>query len=327
MKRNLFRILVVFLLVILGARSLNLLKIPQTLATFSFSLPSSFWERVLYAGLPTLVLRASQPPRPEEGNLWPFYLQALAPGLVKMLTAEEEEYPSPGILESPPPPPPIDITQLEEGRKHPLVAIYNTHNAESYAPSQGAEKLPGQNGGVVQVAAVLAETLTQDYGIPVVRSETIHDYPDFTLSYANSEKTVRRMLAENPSIQIVLDIHRDAGLKQPPVAYINNQEVAQILIIVGSNARLEHPNWRQNEVFAQKLAAKMDKLYPGLSRGIRVQQGRYNQHLHPRALLLEIGSSNNTLDQAERSAKLLARVIAEVLQDLKHENPLKQPES
>lgn len=327
MKRNFLRISVIFLLVILGSRSLSLFKIPQTLTAFSFSLPSSFWENVLYAGLPTLVLKASQPPRPEEGSLWPFYLQALSPGLAKMLTAEEEEYPSPGISESPPPPPPLNINQLDEGHKHPLVAIYNTHNAESYAPSQGTEKLPGQNGGVVQVAAVLAETLTQDYGIPVVRSETIHDYPDFTLSYANSEKTVRRMLAENPSIQIVLDIHRDAGLKQPPVAYINNQEVAQILIIVGSNARLEHPNWRQNEAFAQKLATTMDKLYPGLCRGVRVQQGRYNQHLHPRALLLEIGSSNNTLDQAQRSAKLLARVIAEVLRELKHENPLKQPES
>ncbi|MCG0277571.1 MAG: stage II sporulation protein P [Thermanaeromonas sp.] len=244
-----------------------------------------------------------------------------------MLSAEEEEYPFPGTSESPPPPPPLNINQLDKDSKHPLVAIYNTHNAESYAPSQGAEKLPGQNGGVVRVAAVLAETLTQDYGIPVVRSETIHDYPDFTLSYANSEKTVRRMLAENPSIQIVLDIHRDAGLKQPPVAYINNQEVAQILIVVGSNARLEHPNWRQNEAFAQKLAKIMDELYPGLCRGVRVQQGRYNQHLHPRALLLEIGSSNNTLDQAQRSAKLLARVIAEALEQLKQENPLKQPES
>lgn len=272
--------------------------------------------------MPTLILKAANPSSHDGAHIWPSALQALNPGLARLLTTEEEEYPLPEGQESPPPPPPLDLNRVQEGSQHPLVALYNTHNAEAYAPSDGVEKMPGKNGSIARVAASLAESLNQDYGIPVVRSDTIHDYPDFTLAYANSEKTVRRLLAEYPSIQIVLDIHRDAGLKEPPVAYINNQEVAQILIIVGSNARLEHPNWRQNEAFARRLAAKMDELYPGLCRGVRVQQGRYNQHLHPRALLLEIGSSNNTLDQAERAARLLARVISEVLRNMRQENPL-----
>ncbi|HBT46503.1 MAG TPA: stage II sporulation protein P [Peptococcaceae bacterium] len=296
-------------------------RLPGVVAGYSYSLPTSFWQGVLEAGLPTLVLEAGQESHPPQPGLLLPAVRVLNPDLVRFLTAEEEHYPLPEGQESPPPPP-ADLAGVEQGGRHPVVAIYNTHNAEGYAPSDGADRFPGKNASISLVAAALAQALAEDYGVPVVRSDTIHDYPDFSQAYANSEKTVRRLLAEYPSIQIVLDIHRDAGLKEPPVAYINDQKVAQILIVVGSDARLEHPHWRQNEAFARRLAAKMDELYPGLSRGVRVQEGRYNQHLHPRALLLEIGSSNNTLDQAEKAAQLLARVVAEVLRELQRENPL-----
>ncbi|MGB9661544.1 MAG: stage II sporulation protein P [Moorellaceae bacterium] len=319
--RALFFLLAIFLCLRGSGRLTPFFRqVTATIAGYSYSLPLSFWEAILNEGMPTLILKAGDQPGYSDARIWPSALQALNPSLAQFLSAEEE-YPLPEGQESPPPPPPLDLSKVEEGSQHPLVAIYNTHNAEAYAPSDGVEKVPGKNGSIVTVAATLAQSLIQEYGIPVVRSDTIHDYPDFTLAYANSEKTVRHLLAEYPSIQVVLDIHRDAGLQEPPIAYIDHQEVAQILIIVGSDARLEHPHWRQNEAFARRLAAKMDELYPGLCRGVRVQQGRYNQHLHPRALLLEIGSSNNTLDQAERAAGLLARVIAEVLRDLRQENP------
>jgi len=94
---------------------------------------------------------------------------------------------------------------------------------------------------------------------------------------------------------MALDIHRDAGLPTAPVVEIQSQRAAQILIIVGSDARLPHPHWRQNEAFARHLAQKMNALYPGLCRGVRVQEGRYNQHLLPRALLLEVGTEKKHL--------------------------------
>ncbi|WP_406677949.1 stage II sporulation protein P [Moorella sp. ACPs] len=290
-------------------------------------LPLPLLEGVLNAGLPTLALRAASSPQDNSSGALAAAVQVLASPLVvfpgssgttRLLTEEEYVLPQPLPEESVPPAP----AEMEPpGAGNPLVAIYNTHNAESYQPSEGQAKFPGKNGGVSQVAAVLAETLSKDYGVPVVRSTTIHDYPDFTRSYANSEKTLKRMLAENPSVLVALDIHRNAGLPAPPVVEINNQKVAQVLIIVGSNARLEHPNWRQNEAFAQRVAKKMDEFYPGLCLGVRVQEGRYNQHLLPRALLLEIGSDNNTLEEAERSARLVARVLATVVEELRRENP------
>ncbi|MDN5345440.1 MAG: stage sporulation protein [Clostridia bacterium] len=302
--------------------------LPFSLPSYSAWLPLPFLEGILSEGLPTLALRAASSPPEDSGAALAAAVQVLASplvvfpggtGVTRLLTTEEEyELPQPPPEESPPPAP-------AEGEipsaKNPLVAIYNTHNAESYQPSEGQAKFPGKNGGVSQVAAVLADTLSKDYGIPVVRSTTIHDYPDFPRAYANSEKTLKRMLAENPSVLVALDIHRDAGLPAPPVAEIENQKVAQVLIIVGSDARLEHPHWRQNEAFGRRLAQKMDDVYPGLCLGVRVQEGRYNQHLLPRALLLEIGSDNNSLEEAERSARLVARVLAVVIEEIRQENP------
>lgn len=311
-------------------------RLPPVLPDLSSWLPQPLLEGILHKGLPTRYLDiTSSPARGDSGKALASAIKVLASPLVALpgsagmphlLTTEEEfELPQPPPGESLPEEsmPPAPIEMAAPTARNPLVAIYNTHNAESYQPSQGQAKIPGKNGGISQVAEVLASTLSKDYGIPVVRSTTIHDYPDFTTSYANSEKTLKRILAENPSVLVALDIHRNAGLPAPPVVEIDNQKVAQVLIIVGSNARLEHPNWRRNEAFARRLAKKMDELYPGLCLGVRVQEGRYNQHLHPRALLLEIGSDNNTLEEAEGAARLVARVLAAIIDDLRRENPVK----
>lgn len=106
----------------------------------------------------------------------------------------EEQFSPPPTGESPPPDIPEEF--IKNSPDQPLVAIYNTHNSESYEPSQSKAKLPGQNGEVNRVAQVLAETLEQQYGIPVVRSTAIHDYPDFSLSYLNSEKTLKKLLEQ-----------------------------------------------------------------------------------------------------------------------------------
>ncbi|HBT20323.1 MAG TPA: hypothetical protein DEA47_02990 [Peptococcaceae bacterium] len=200
---------------------------------------------------------------------------------------------------------------------NPLVGIYNTHNSETYMATDGVKHKKGKNGGVVRVAEVLERCLENKYGVPVVRSTKIHDYPSWSLSYSRSKETAKSMLAQHPSIQILLDIHRDAGLRNKKIVNINGKNAAQILLIVGSNKRLSHPNWEKNKEFAEIINKKMNEMYPGFSRGVRVQSGRYNQHLHPHAVLVEIGSVKNSLREAEYSVELFAAVINEVLKDLK----------
>ncbi len=207
--------------------------------------------------------------------------------------------------------------------KLPQVLIYNTHNSETYQPTFGVEKVEGKNGGVEQVAAHLEQVLATKYGILSVRPTTIHDYPDWEKSYVNSAKTVKQCLNENPSVQIVLDIHRDAGLPQKGViATTTGAKMAKLLLVVGSDSQLEHPTWKENWQFAKMVGYKLDKLYPDLLKAVRVQSGRYNQHLHQRSLLVEVGCTQNRLDEALLSAEALADVIYEVLLDLQQENTL-----
>ncbi|MEW5952417.1 MAG: stage II sporulation protein P [Bacillota bacterium] len=214
------------------------------------------------------------------------------------------------------PPPAEEPEELEEAAgppelsKHCLVAIYNTHTGETYALTDGMERLDGKRGGVVTVAAALQEELETRYGIRVARSDQICDAV-YSTSYAESEKVARELLAQHPHLVTVLDIHRDAGKsRQNSLVTVNGREVAPILIVIGSDARASHPEWRQNYNFARGLSDKMDSMYPGLSLGVRVKEGRYNQYLHPGAILLEMGTVANSTGEAVASARLLAKVLA-----------------
>ncbi|MFA5536481.1 MAG: stage II sporulation protein P [Bacillota bacterium] len=193
------------------------------------------------------------------------------------------------------------------------IIIINTHNAETYKATDGVSKEEGKNSGVSKVAAHLEKMLKDQYGLTVARSDKIHDFPKFEESYTNSGETLKKLLADNPHARVVIDIHRDAGHAKPLVTTINDKKTAQIRLIVGSDARLAHGGWQQNREFARQVTEKMDELYPGLSLGYRVQSGRYNQHLHPRAILLEVGNDLNSLAEATQAIELFAEVLAELL--------------
>ncbi|NLY30559.1 MAG: hypothetical protein GX047_07990 [Firmicutes bacterium] len=205
----------------------------------------------------------------------------------------------------------------------PLIAIYHTHTGEGYRDAavrssksytwDYAQPGTGPVPGVVQVGARLTRELERRYGIPVVHSTKVHDYPVFAYSYANSERTARMLVDRYPSLQMVIDIHRDEGLTMETVG---GRTAAGVLIVIGSGGgpSLRHVNWQRNLEIAELLKENFDRLYPGLCRGIRIKENaRYNQHLHPGALLLEIGAHSDTLESALLTADLTADVLAETL--------------
>lgn len=194
-----------------------------------------------------------------------------------------------------------------------MVCIYNTHTGETYSLTDGVERLDGKHGGVVTVAAALQEALEGKHGIKVARSDRIND-ENYSASYLESEKTARELLAANPGARLLLDIHRDSEkVREQSVVKINGQEAAPILLIVGSDARRPFPNWRQNYDLALKVHGKAEQMYPGLSLGVRVKDGVYNQNLHPGAMLIEMGTTMNSTEEAVLSARLLADVLAALL--------------
>ena len=195
------------------------------------------------------------------------------------------------------------------------VVLYHTHNAETYLPSAGVSKVSGQNGGVVQAAGVLQTNLQQTYGIRTVHSTELHDYPNWNRSYQNSRDTVQQLLKRYPDVKAVFDIHRDAGFtsKEPTTTVINGKKAARIMLVIGAN----HENWKANLAFARELETVCDTLYPGLLReNIHIKEtGRYNQQIHPHAVLLEIGSDLNTQQEADYALECFSRVVYEVLKN------------
>lgn len=197
-----------------------------------------------------------------------------------------------------------------------LLGIYYTHTGETYALTDGTERLPGQKGGVVEAGRALKDTLERGYGIRVAHDDRVNDQ-NYSLSYVESEKTARLLLEKNSEVQVILDVHRDAGKsREESLVRVNGKEVAPILIIVGSDARSPFPTWRSNYDFAVKLADRINRKFPGLCIGVRVKEGRYNQFLHPRALLVEIGSVSNSTAEAVQSARMLAEVLAQLIAEI-----------
>ncbi len=200
--------------------------------------------------------------------------------------------------------------------KNSEVFFYCTHNAETYIPDSGQARMDGKMGLVNQVAKEMEEFLTQK-GLRAQFVDTMHDYPDYNKSYTNSRVTVSKIVGANKNILGLFDIHRDSipGQKKAATTKIKGIKTAQILIVVGTNERKPHPNWRKNLQFAEQLYRQGEKMYPGLIKGVITKAGTYNQEFNPHALLLEFGSDTNSMDEVTHSAKLFTDVLVEVLKE------------
>ena len=239
-------------------------------------------------------------------------LQAEIPVLVAMKTVTQTV----SAMNIPNFPKFVAASNLPAGK--PVVGLYYTHTAESYVPSSGVTHAPGgQRGDIVEVGEALAKRLnTQSIG--TLQNTTIHDFPSFMKAYNASEITVKNMLSENPSIQMIFDIHRDAEKRENTTATVNGVQVAKIMIVVTTGQPgLPHPHWQSNHAFAKLIDAKLNQRYPGISRGIRMDDWRYNQQLHPRALLIEVGCQENTKEEAERGIELFGDIVAEIIAESK----------
>lgn len=197
----------------------------------------------------------------------------------------------------------------------PTVLIYHAHATENYGPGQ-PHAAQGRPGHVVEVGEALAESL-EGRGIRAVHHTQIHDHPSWAEAFPRAAQAVGALLQEHDGVRAVIDVHRDAIARDVGRAFttatIGGRPVARILLVVGDQ---NNPYAQENAAFAEALKAKMDALYPGLSRGIRIQQSDYNGRLHPNSVQVFIGDHRyNTVEEAREAARLLAHVVAEVLRE------------
>ena len=198
----------------------------------------------------------------------------------------------------------------------PTVLIYHTHATESY--TQTLEETYTESSdyrtldtayNMVSIGSRVEELLTQA-GIGVVHAGTLHDYPSYDGGYDNSRETIRDALGREPELRLVLDLHRDAavdanGNQFATSATVDGRESAQIMFLIGTG----HPNWQENMALAVKLTAQLERMYPGITRGIITRTYDYNQDLSGGAILVEVGAAGDTREKALVAAEALAEAI------------------
>lgn len=181
------------------------------------------------------------------------------------------------------------------------IAIYHTHNAECYVPSDGTESIYGA-GGIHDVGQTFKESLEKK-GVNVLYSDQLH-LPHDRGAYRRSRGTALRLLREHPDA--IFDLHRDAAPWEKYALELQGEDLAQIQIVVG----LSNPGVATNQQFAYDLKGYADRIYPGLVHGVLLIWGSYNQDLSPLALLLEVGAHTNSKEAAQRGIARFADVVS-----------------
>ena len=205
------------------------------------------------------------------------------------------------------------------------VLIVHTHGSESYTPSEAYQFEYTENDrtldtryNVVRIGDEL-ESILENNGIKTLHVRDIFDSPSYSGSYSRSLEAITQAFKDNPSIKIVIDIHRDAmiakdGTKYKVTADIDGKTAAQLMFVTGtSGGGLVHDNWQKNLTFHGRIQQEMNSRYPGIMRPINIRESRFNQHVCPGSMLLEVGTSGNTLDEALYSIQLFGEVMSDML--------------
>lgn len=211
----------------------------------------------------------------------------------------------------------MDTTLPQEG-DGPQILIYHTHSQEAFADS-----VPGDvNTGIVGVGECLTKILTEQYGYRVLHNTGQYDVETRNNAYSRALPAVEQILAENPSIQVIIDLHRDEVAEETKlVTDIQGRPTARFMFFNGlSRTRktgdidyLANENQEANLAFSFQMQLKAAEYYPGLTRRIYLKGYRYNMHLRPRTLLVELGAQNNTVEEAINACDPLAHILDMVL--------------
>ena len=213
---------------------------------------------------------------------------------------------------------------LELPAEGPQILIIHTHASEAYTQAgldryvpSDANRTEDTQFNIVRIGDELTALLTQA-GLGVIHDRGIYDYPSYTGSYTRAGEAIEQYLESCPGIRIVFDIHRDAlgsdGVVYKTMAEEEGTVASQVMLLVGSDeSGLEHPNWRENLALALYLQQAAAAAHPTLMRPVSLVPQRYNQQLTGGSLILEVGSSGNTLQEALSAIRLFADAVGPAL--------------
>lgn len=208
--------------------------------------------------------------------------------------------------------------RLSHDASTPQILIYHTHSQEGYKDS-----VPGDAAtSVVGVGDYLTKLLTERYGFSVIHHKGEYDVGDRDHAYSKAAPALEQVLAENPSIEVVIDLHRD-GVREDTrlVTEINGVEMAQVMFFNGLSRTtkmgdidyLYNPYITDNLAISFQMQLKAAEYYPDFTRRIYLKGYRYNMHYCPKSLLIEVGAQTNTVQEAMNAMIPLADILNKVL--------------
>lgn len=210
-----------------------------------------------------------------------------------------------------------DMT-LTHDATNPQILIYHTHSQEGYMDSVEGDATTT----VVGVGAYLTQLLQENYGLNVIHHTGEYDVVSRDNAYSSAGPALKQILKENPSIEVVIDLHRDGvGEDTRLVTTVDGVEMAKVMFVnglsrttsVGDIDYLYNPYLSENLAFSFQMQLTMAEYYPELSRGVYLKGYRYNLHYCPKSLLVEVGAQTNTLQEAMNAMVPLADVLAKVV--------------
>ena len=211
---------------------------------------------------------------------------------------------------------------IKQDSKVPQILIYHTHSQETFVDSREGK----EEDTIVGVGNYLTDLLEEKYGYQVIHVTDAFDMMGGTLdrskAYDYARTSIEKVLEENPTVEVVIDLHRD-GVPDDRrlVTEVNGKSTAQLLfynglsytVNQGAVSYLPNPYIEENLALSFQLEYQAAQYYPELYRGIYLAGLRYNLHLKPRALLLEAGAQTNTVEEVRNTMEPFADILNRVL--------------
>ncbi len=229
-----------------------------------------------------------------------------------------------------------DMTLQQRDASRPQILIYHTHSQEGFVDS-----VPGDDNTTIMGAGEkLAQVLRDRYGFHVIHHLGKYDVESRDYAYSNSAPALEQVLAENPDIEVIIDLHRDeVAADRKLVTDISGRPTARFMFFNGLSRTnktgeidyLQNPNLDENLAFSFQMQVAANEYYPGITRKIYLKGYRYNMHYRGKTLLIELGAQTNTVEEIMNAIDPLAHILSIVLngeapaEEETEEEPEQQP--
>ena len=205
----------------------------------------------------------------------------------------------------------VPETSAKSTSDKPRVLIVHTHATESYMPASGGNFHTTSEANTVRDAGNVMAAELEEEGIGVVHDKTLHDNPSYDGSYSRSYNTIAAILKKYPTIECIIDLHRDATAAQidGPTETVDGKTCAVYSYVLSNGTA----TYSANKEFLGRLNTVARDSFSGFTGSILERPYWYNQELSGKSILIELGNNRNNIEDVRQTAKVFGKILAKGL--------------